>query len=181
MTLLSALTIGFTSLLSPSDVAIQPVISPDLAPQMEQRGIEAKQNGTLQNVAFTYSMDKSDSKEVAVNKSESPRSIAFLPQVERGTETVAFTSMDKQADELHERIAGKLPPESGSIYATQPCERTQSATLAVYQGNQDQGKEAPMLAINSLHLENGNRIEDKQWTTAFSSPERTEQTGRNVV
>ncbi len=88
-------------------------------------------------------------------------------------------SMDKQ---VNERVAVNLPVGT-SIYAVQPqAENSKSTSLAVYQDNQDnQGKESPMLAINSLHLENGNRIEDKQWTTAFSSPERTERTGRGLA
>jgi hypothetical protein len=116
---------------------------------------------------------------------------ATLIEVEqRGTEAnqnVAFTyTMDKSADELHNQVAANLPPESSrSIYAVQPqADRTESeVTLAVYP-DQDQSKEAPMLALNAIQLENGTRIEDKQdksWTTAFSAPERTEQTGRTLA
>ncbi len=84
--------------------------------------------------------------------------------------------MNKQVDE---RVAVNRPLES-SIYAVQPqAERSEFTSLAVYQGNQ--GKQAPMLAINAIQLENGTRIEDKQWTTAYASPERTERTERGLA
>jgi hypothetical protein len=89
-----------------------------------------------------------------------------------GTEAkqnVAFT-MGKQVDE---RVAINKPVESRGFASLPQAERTQSATLAVYQDNQ--GKQAPMLAINAIQLENGTRIEDKQWSTAYASPERTER------
>jgi hypothetical protein len=97
--------------------------------------------------------------------------------------------MNKQVDE---RVAVNRPLES-SIYAVQPqAERSEFTSLAIYQGKQapaftrrttsalpvyqdNQGKQAPMLAINAIQLENGTRSEDKQWTTAYASPERTER------
>ncbi len=103
--------------------------------------------------------------------------------------------MNKQVDE---RVAVNRPLES-SIYAVQPqAERSEFTSLAVYQDNQGkqapaftrrttsalpvyQGKQAPMLAINAIQLENGTRIEDKQWTTAYASPERTERTERGLA
>ncbi len=91
---------------------------------------------------------------------------------------ITFT-MDKQVNELHEDVAVNKPVESRGFASLPQAERTQSATLAVYQDNQ--GKESPMLAINSLHLENGTRIEDKQWSTAYASPERTERTERGLA
>jgi hypothetical protein len=78
--------------------------------------------------------------------------------------------MGKQVDE---RVAINKPVESRGFASLPQAERTQSATLAVYQDNQ--GKQAPMLAINAIQLENGTRIEDKQWSTAYASPERTER------
>jgi hypothetical protein len=87
--------------------------------------------------------------------------------------------MGKQVDE---RVAVNKPVESRGFASLPQAERTQSATLAVYQDNQgNQGKESPILAINSLHLENGTRIEDKQWSTAYASPERTERTERGLA
>jgi hypothetical protein len=91
---------------------------------------------------------------------------------------ITFT-MGKQVDE---RVAVNKPVESRGFASLPQAERTQSATLAVYQDNQgNQGKESPILAINSLHLENGTRIEDKQWSTAYASPERTERTERGLA
>jgi hypothetical protein len=103
---------------------------------------------------------------------------------QRGTETkqnVAFLI----SDELHERVASK--PVKDLINAVQPQADRNDAILAVYQDNQ-QSKESPMLAVypsseraerTLAHKDGG--IPNEQWTTAFISPERTEQTGRNLV
>jgi hypothetical protein len=110
---------------------------------------------------------------------------ATLIEVEqRGTEAnqnVAFTySMDKQADELHERVAANKPVED-LIYAVQPqAERSEFTSLAVYQ-DQDQSKEAPMLAVNPFSLENGTRIEDGQWQGKTYAQAPTERTERSLA
>jgi hypothetical protein len=113
----------------------------------------------------------------------------LIEVAQRGTENVAFTYlMGKQVNELHEDVAVNKPVKD-LIYAVQPqAERSEFTSLAVYQ-DQDQGKEAPMLATQPrperteastlAHKDGG--IQNEQWSTAFSSSERTEQTGRNLA
>ncbi len=117
----------------------------------------------------------------------------LIEVAQRGTEAkqnVAFTySMGKQVNELHEDVAVNKPVKD-LIYAVQPqAERSEFTSLAVYQDQGKQGKEAPMLATQPrperteastlAHKDGG--IQNEQWSTAFSSSERTEQTGRNLA
>jgi hypothetical protein len=185
---LSTIASALSLCASLSGADISPTSLPPINLEANQIGIEqcgttqleAKQNGTLQNVAFTSTMDKSDIlKEVAVNKSIESREFAFLPQVERGTENVAFTySMDKdskQVDGLHERVAGKLPPES-SIAVQPQADSNAITTLAVYQ---DQSKEAPALDFSVRTPEQvAVSIEWANDTHAFTSERPSERTGR---
>jgi hypothetical protein len=105
----------------------------------------------------------------------------LIEVAQRGTENAFTYSMGKQADELHERVAASKPVED-LIYAVQPqAERSEFTSLAVYQ-DQDQSKEAPMLATQPqserteastlAHKDGG--IQNEQWT-AFASPERSER------
>jgi len=160
MSLSSAVVISAFTLFAPSsDVAKQaPVFSPELATQIEQR---AEVNQIKDS--FTRTLESND--QIAAN----------IP-VER-----LIYSMDKQEKSLAERVAVALPLESSSIHATQPCERNESTTLAVYPDNQGkQGKESPMFAVypqperteRLAHKDGG--IQNEQWTTAFTSPERNE-------
>jgi hypothetical protein len=100
-----------------------------------------------------------------------------------GTENVAFL----MGDELHERVAANKPVKD-LIFAVQPQPESDKFTLAVYQDQGKQDKESPMLAVypsserverTLAHKDGG--IQNEQWTTAFTSSERTEQTGRNLV
>jgi len=95
-----------------------------------------------------------------------------------GTETkqnVAFTSSMDKSDILKE-VAATKPVESQEFASLPQVERTASAIRAVYQG-----KQAPAFtlrtqsAILPVYQDNqGNQ--DKQWSTAYASPERTERT-----
>jgi hypothetical protein len=132
--------------------------------------------------------------QIEVARGTETKQVNLLEIAQRdGTENVAFL----MGDELHERVAANKPVED-LIFAVQPQPESDKFTLAVYQDNQ-QGKESPMLAVypssnrvertlahkdGGIQFENAARIEDKQdksWTTAFTSSERTEQTGRNLV
>jgi len=106
-----------------------------------------------------------------------------------------FTSlMDKQDKQARVVPAVNLQPqqvaqrgtENSRSIAVQPqADRNTISTLAVY-GNQDQGKQAPMLAVYPSSERTGRTeylaisIEWANDTHAFTS-ERTEQTGRKLA
>jgi hypothetical protein len=105
---ISALS-SFTLLVPGGEMSKQTLVSIPEGNQIEvaQRGTEAKQANLI---------------EVA----------------QRGTENVAFTySMDKQADELNERVAANKSVNNLEFAFLPQPERIQSATLAVYRGNDD--------------------------------------------